>query len=610
MRIPLGAKRALTTRGVRRLVQLAAFGLFVALFVGTEVGYPVLPSVPSDFFLRTSPLIASATMLASRTVVWTVLAPAAIALLVTILLGRAYCGWFCPMGTLIDIVERLTHRKRFPRTWPQEHSDKLRAIKYVLLAVVLGSALFTYQPLLLLDPISLLHRSATVGVGAPIETTVKDARGALYKPLLKRKIRIEVPTDRRTAMHGGLVLAMLVTVLGLSALQRRFWCRYLCPLGGLFALVSWVPILRRRVWGSCTHCGRCERQCKMGCIHDQGTRYRVRECIDCYECEVCCPPKAVSFPIAHDFGATRPAMDRTHQLSRRRLIGGLTIGGAWYLTQKASWSGRLGAKHDRWKNPFCLRPPGSLPEKDFLELCTRCDECVKVCPTNTLQPALFEAGVEGMFTPIVVPRIAECREKCAACSEVCPTGAIQPFRFEDKNPRLTDTPLLVGVATIDRNTCRAWYKNQKCSVCDEQCPYDAIASPVVDGMQRPFVMEQFCTGCGSCERECPIEPAAAIRVTNRAERRAALPHRKGQVGDGFQRPSGASRTNLPQMEPQRQSADEAFPRSAGRFQPGREEPAPPPPAPTPASESAPPAPLPTPPPAGGPGDGRHGRRGR
>lgn len=571
MRIPLGRKRAFTTRGVRRLVQLASFALFVALFVGTVSGFPVLPQVPSDLFLRTSPLIASATMLASRTVVWTVVAPAAVVLLLTILLGRAYCGWFCPMGTLIDLVEKLLHRRKPPRTWPQEQSDKLRAVKYLLLAVVLGSALFTYQPLLMLDPISLLHRSATVGVGAPIETTVKDAQGALYKPLLKHaKVRIDVPTDRRTALRGGLVLAMLVTVLGLSVLQRRFWCRYLCPLGALLGLVSRAPLLRRRVADGCTHCGRCESQCKMGCIHDQGGRYRVRECIDCYECEVCCPPQVVSFPIGHALRVTKPGMDRTHQLSRRRVLGGLTVGAAWYMTQKASWSGRMGGKHDRWKHPFCLRPPGALPEKQFLELCTRCDECVKVCPTNTLQPALFEAGAEGLFTPIVVPRIAECREKCVACSEVCPTGAIQPIRIEDKNPRLTDNPALIGVATIDRNTCRAWYKNQKCSVCDEQCPYDAIASPVVDGMQRPFVMEQFCVGCGSCERECPVEPTAAIRITNRGERRPVLSHRRGEVADGLRRPSPDDRTGRSAMEPQRQSADEAFPRSVGRFQPGME----------------------------------------
>ncbi len=604
MRIPLGKNRRLTTRGVRRGVQLAFFALFIALFLGTTSGFPVLGGVPSDLFLRTSPLLAAATMLASRTLIWTVLLPAAIALALTLLFGRVYCGWFCPMGTLIDIVERTVFRKRHPRPWPQERSDRWRAVKYVLLVVILASALFTYQPLLLLDPISLVHRSATVAVHAPLETVYKDAQGALYRPLLKRGVRLQVPGDRRMAENGALALAMLATVLGLSAVQRRFWCRYLCPLGGLLALASRAPLLRRRVTDACTHCLRCERQCKMGCIEERGAGYRVRECLQCYECEVCCPTGAVSFPLAHAFAETKAGMNRASQLSRRRLVFGAAAGAGWYVTQKASTAGRMGAKHEAWKNPLLIRPPGALPEKEFLEVCARCEECVKVCPTNTLQPALFEAGLEGVFTPIVVPRIGECREKCALCSEVCPTGAIQPFFPEEKNPRLTAEPLIIGVATIDRDICRAWYKNQKCSVCDEQCPYDAIASPVVDGMQRPFVVEQLCVGCGACERECPVQPEAAIRVTNRNEQRRKLV-RPGSAGDGFHPASPEGRQPKHLGARNDVSADEAWRTTTAQFQPGRETPT----EARPASE----APAPAEPAGGGgggPGQGEgHGHGG-
>jgi ferredoxin len=200
----------------------------------------------------------------------------------------------------------------------------------------------------------------------------------------------------------------------------------------------------------------------------------------------------------------------------------VAFGAGWLALMKASPSGILGEKRDRLKDPRLIRPPGSLPEESFLDLCVRCDECVRVCPTNVIQPAVTEAGPEGLFTPILVPRIAECRENCNACGEICPTGAIQEFFDWEKNPRISKNPLIVGVATIDRSRCRPWYLEKACSVCDEQCPYDAIASPVLDGLKRPFVIERFCTGCGACERECPMEPESAIIVTNRIEKRPVL----------------------------------------------------------------------------------------
>jgi polyferredoxin/ferredoxin len=570
MRIPLGGKRSLTTRGIRRFVQLAFFALFVALFVGTVNGFPILSRVPSDLFLRTSPLIALASVAASRSAVWTVVLPAGIVVMLTLLLGRVYCGWFCPFGTLIDIAERTVFRGKWlarskqAGTWPEGRSDRWRPVKYVLLACALGAALFSYQPLLFLDPISMLHRSATVAVGAPAETAGKDIAALLYRPLAKRGIRISPAGERRLAHGGFIVAAMLVAVLGLSGIQRRFWCRYLCPLGAVLGLFSWVPLLRRKAADSCVHCHVCEKLCKMGCIGGDGMTYRSRECIACYECEVCCPVGAVTFPIAHDIDATASQMDRRHQLTRRRLLTGLAAGAGWYLTMKASPAGRLVGPYDRWKNPDLLRPPGALPERQFLDLCTRCGECVKVCPTNTLQPAAFEAGPEGTFTPVVVPRIGECAEQCNACGLVCPTGAIQPFMPEQKNPRVTSRPLIIGMATIDRNRCRPWYTNEMCSVCDEQCPYDAIASPVVDGLKRPFVMESLCTGCGACERECPIEPEAAIRVSSRDEQRPVLKLSRG-VRDGFRRPSADANIDpgyLPERDAER--ALDLWARTTGR----------------------------------------------
>lgn len=521
MRVPLGKKLAITTRGLRRAVQLVVLGLFVYLAIATAENWSTIGGIPPDFFLRTSPLIGAAAMVASRTIIDECLVAGGVVALLTLLLGRVYCGWFCPFGTLIDIVERLLYGRRRPAAWSQARSDKWRAAKYILLACALGAAVFSYQPLLLLDPISLLHRTVAISIEPPVTSVTNETLGQLYRPLAARGIRVR-PGEPRFGAAGFVALTMVIAIIGVSAVQRRFWCRYLCPLGGLFALLTWRPLIRRRVVDSCIHCRACERICKMGCLYGDGEQYRSRECITCYECETCCPPRAVSFPVAHGFAEAEAGMDRQHQLTRRRILGGLAFGVSWMALMKASPRGVLGRKRDRLKNPRLVRPPASLPEDRFLDRCARCGECVRVCPTNTIQPALWEAGPEGMFTPVLVARIAECKESCNACGTVCPTGAIQEFLAQDKNPRLTPNPVIVGVATIDRSRCRPWYLETACSICDEQCPYDAIASPVIDGLKRPFVIERFCTGCGSCERECPMEPDAAIAVTNRVEKRPIL----------------------------------------------------------------------------------------
>jgi len=59
-------------------------------------------------------------------------------------------------------------------------------------------------------------------------------------------------------------------------------------------------------------------------------------------------------------------------------------------------------------NPGLIRPPGSIAEKDFLAKCVKCGECMKVCPTNSIQPAFLEAGLEGMWTPVLKMKIGYC----------------------------------------------------------------------------------------------------------------------------------------------------------------------------------------------------------
>ena len=78
----------------------------------------------------------------------------------------------------------------------------------------------------------------------------------------------------------------------------------------------------------------------------------------------------------------------------------------------------------RSANADLIRPPGARPERDFLQRCTGCGLCIQVCPTGGLQPAFLEAGVEGIWSPRLVPQIGPCSYNCNLCSQICPTQAI------------------------------------------------------------------------------------------------------------------------------------------------------------------------------------------
>ena len=93
-----------------------------------------------------------------------------------------------------------------------------------------------------------------------------------------------------------------------------------------------------------------------------------------------------------------------------------------------------------------IRPPGSLTEDEFLGRCIKCAACMRVCPTNVLQPALLEGGIEGLWTPILKNQLGYCEQNCVLCGQVCPTGAIRSISVQEKigsqpafDPKLENT---------------------------------------------------------------------------------------------------------------------------------------------------------------------------
>ena len=409
-----------TLRKLRPWVQLAAFVLFAALLIGAGR----LVWLPADLFFRLDPLTGIAGMIAARQIVPALLIGAALMLVVTLLLGRVWCGWLCPLGTVLDVTPA-----RRKKRYEADPTPRLRSVKYVLLALILVAALLGNLTFLILDPITLLYRTATTALWPTLVALISGVETILYRlPFLQGTIdRFEgafrgviLPMEQPAYGMGVLLLLIFTGILALNAIRDRFWCRYLCPLGALLGLVSRAAWLRREVGDVCTECQRCAHACPVGTI-DPTREFASdpAECTVCLDCVPVCAKTGQGF-TGHD----RPAPRQAYDPSRRQFIA--TAGAA------AVTVGLFAAEPAAVRaGPRLIRPPGAQgPE--FASRCIRCGICLKVCPTSGLQPSLAQAGWSGLWTPVLVPRLGYCDYTCNACGGACPTGAIPPLTLEDK----------------------------------------------------------------------------------------------------------------------------------------------------------------------------------
>jgi ferredoxin len=328
-----------------------------------------------------------------------------------------------------------------------------------------------------------------------------------------------------TIMSLGLFFFL---ILLLNLIFTRFWCRGFCPLGALLGVFSRFAIFGlEKDEESCDHCNLCLLHCQGADNPDPGSTWRQAECHVCLNCQTVCPHGSVKFKFFPDLRPTQKIPDGVQQVDQsKRTLAASVIGGLLFFPLI-----RSGTDFAADRNPGLIRPPGSGDEDDFLGKCIRCGQCMRVCPNNALHPTLFESGLEGIWTPILIARIGYCEPTCTLCGQVCPTDAISRLTVAEKVGDEDHPPNRIGTAFIDRGRCLPWAMDKACIVCEEWCPTSPKAvflkeervitregNEVV--LKRPYVDPDLCTGCGACEYACPVADRAAVYVTSVGESRS------------------------------------------------------------------------------------------
>lgn len=537
---------------VRRASQVFFFGLF--MFFLFQTGFrgsfaassdtPVRLPYPVEAFLLADPFVTAMTLGATHQVYRGLLWSVGL-LAITLVFGRVFCGWICPFGTLHHFFGWILPSRRgrgAARVEANKTHGYQRAKYYMmyafLLASLAGSAIGG-----LFDPICVAVRAIGLGVIPGVQYITHRALGAAQdvpaRPVQHLADRTQdvlattVWQSHQFYFHQTwLIVGLLIAVLFMNRFIPRFWCRVLCPLGSFLGVFARFALFgMEKDHSKCTDCNLCLVNCQGADSPQGGVKWRQDECHMCLNCENACPEDVIKFR----FLPNRKSQIGKPDLQRRTLLATAATGAAFIP------AARIADSLDVNYHSKVIRPPGAVEERAFLERCIRCAECMKVCPNNALHPAMFEAGIEGLWTPILIARIGYCEHSCVLCGQVCPTGAIQKITEKEKLGQGVP-PVKIGTAFYDHGRCLPWSMQTPCIVCEEFCPtspkaiwVEEVEAPVRDSkpgengeqpamktvkLQRPHVDPSLCIGCGACEKVCPVQDQPAVYITSVGESRS------------------------------------------------------------------------------------------
>lgn len=411
---------------------------------------------------------------------------------VTLLFGRIYCSTACPMGALIDAVERI--RRLTDRHAYSYRPPSLRGRYGIMAAAAACMLLGLASVAALIDPYSAFARMVAV----PAAAVRAGATGIL---------------------SAGVAAATLVAVAASSWGRGRYLCNTWCPVGSGLSLLSRRAMMHADVnTDLCTGCLKCVKACKAACINPSDMTVDTARCVVCFDCMDSCPNGAITYrsgrhrvatPLMQPAGMVQAASEPMLMDRRKFLRLGVVAAAAGASGAVRAWS----ESTDKPWDPQPLRPlntplpPGAVSRAHFRRSCTGCGACESACPTGVLRASEGALGAAHSLQPAMLYGQAACAADCNRCTQVCPSGAIVPLNLSEKRR------FVMGKARIRLQNCLAYGRGKACGRCARRCPNGAIVmTRLADGRRGPVVDMDRCTGCGQCVQACPSNPYKAITI--------------------------------------------------------------------------------------------------
>ncbi len=426
-------------------------------------------------------------------------------LLLTLITGRTYCSFLCPLGIGQDLTSRIGGRikRKFRR---YGFKKPFTILRYSILSItVIVTVVWGIYTITLLDPYSVFARSMTYFV-KPVVIILNNFLAGILG-------RFDVYTlSNVTVKYFPLIAysipaAFFLLVGGLSLTKGRLYCNMICPVGTLLGLISKISLFRIKFdEAACTRCGRCAIRCKSSCIDFLKPNVDISRCVGCFNCIHTCPEKALSYGIA----TTKKKVVEVDESKRKVIIGTLLL--LFGLSKISSGQNKTAPKPKKdstvkENKTFPVCPPGGVSIEDFNKDCIACSLCINICPNGVLQPSYKQYGIAGMMQPVMDYHKSFCTYNCTKCTEICPTNALHPLVLEAK--KLTQ----LGKANFIKDNCIVNTEKTACGACSESCPTKAVHMiPFEGNLVIPEVTEDICIGCGHCEFACPTVPYKAIFV--------------------------------------------------------------------------------------------------
>jgi polyferredoxin len=426
-------------------------------------------------------------------------------LALTLLTGRTYCSFLCPLGIGQDLFSRIGGRikKKFRR---YGFKKPFTVIRYLILAITLiVTMVWGIYIVTLLDPYSIFGRFMTFFAKPAVIVLNNFLAGILGK--------FDIYTLSNVPLKGFPLIVYLIPAVffllvgALSLTKGRLYCNIFCPVGTLLGLLSKVSVLRIKFnETSCTRCGRCSLRCKSSCIDFLKHDIDVSRCVDCFNCINACQDKALSY----GFVKLKKNVHETDESKRKVILSSiLFILGSSHISNGQDKTAPKPKKDStvRENRTYPVCPPGGIGLESFNKVCTACSLCISACPNGVLKPALTQYGITGIMQPVMDYHKSFCTYNCIICTEVCPTNALSPLVLEAK--KLTQ----IGKAKFIKDNCIVKTEKTACGACSESCPTKAVHMiPYEGNLVIPEVTEDICIGCGHCEFACPTVPYKAIFV--------------------------------------------------------------------------------------------------